>query len=160
VQTTNEMTKHSLALLTLLLAGAACEAPTAPGEIDTLIAARALWRARVSDSYTFTVNRGCFCVLGGQTVTVTVSNGAVTTAEYESSGAAVDKALLTYVSTVPDLFDLIQSAIDAKPAQFAATYDPVYGYPTRIEVDYSANVVDDELAISARNLTLSGSSAR
>jgi hypothetical protein len=154
------MTKQSLALLTLLLAGGACEAPTAPGEIDSLIAARALWRARGSDSYTYTVNRSCFCVLGGQTVTVTVSAGAVTAAEYETSGAAVDKALLTYVSTVPDLFDLIQDALDAEPAQFAATYDPVYGYPTRIEIDYSANTVDDELAISARNLTLSGNGAR
>jgi len=154
------MTKQSLALLTLLLAGGACEAPTAPGEIDSLIAARALWRTRGSDSYTYTVNRSCFCVLGGQTVTVTVSAGAVTAAEYETSGAAVDKALLTYVSTVPDLFDLIQAALDAKPALFAATYDPVYGYPTRIEIDYSANTVDDELAISARNLTLSGNSAR
>lgn len=154
------MTKQSLALLTLLLAGGACEAPTAPGEIDSLITARALWRARGSDSYTYTVNRSCFCVLGGQTVTVTVSAGAVTAAEYETSGAAVDKALLTYVSTVPDLFDLIQAALDAEPALFAATYDPVYGYPTRIEIDYSANTVDDELAISARNLTLSGSSAR
>ncbi len=154
------MTKQSLALLTLLLAGAACEAPTAPGEIDSLIAARDLWRARGSDSYTYTVNRGCFCVLGGQTVTVTVSSGAVTAAEYEGSGVAVDKALLTYVSTVPDLFDLIQAALDAKPALFAATYDPVYGYPSRIEIDYSANVMDDELAISARNLTLSGTSLR
>lgn len=160
MQTSNEMPKQCLALLTLLLAGAACEAPTAPGEHDSLVAARALWRARGSDSYTFTVNRGCFCVLGGQTVTVTVTSGAVTAAEYESSGAAVDKALLTYVATVPDLFDLIQSALDAKPTLFAATYDAVYGYPTRIEIDYSANVVDDELAISARNLTLSGSSAR
>jgi len=154
------MTKQSLALLTLLLAGGACEAPTAPGEIDSLITAQALWRARGSDSYTYTLNRSCFCVLGGQTVTVTVSAGAVTAAEYETSGAAVDKALLTYVSTVPDLFDLIQAALDAEPALFAATYDPVYGYPTRIEIDYSANTVDDELAISARNLTLSGNSAR
>ena len=37
MQTTNEMTKQFLALLTLLLAGAACEAPTAPGEHDSLV---------------------------------------------------------------------------------------------------------------------------
>lgn len=154
------MTRRSLALLTLLLAGGACEAPSAPGELDSLIEARALWRARGLDSYTYTLNRSCFCVLGGRTVTVTVTDGSVSAAEYEGSGAAVDHALLTYVSTVADLFDLIQTALDAKPALFFASYDLVYGYPTRIEIDYSANAVDDELAISARDLTILSTTTR
>lgn len=153
------MLKRSLALA-LLLAAAACEAPTAPSVIDDLAAARALWHDRGAESYTYTVNRSCFCVLGGRTVTVTVTNGTVSSAEHAESGAAVDAALFTYVATVPDLFDLVQSALDADPAYFFASYDPVYGYPTRIEIDYSNNVVDDEIAISARDLTLSGSALR
>jgi hypothetical protein len=159
VQTWFKMLKPTLALLTLL-AAAACEAPTAPGDVDNLSAARARWQAKGSDSYTYTVNRSCFCVLGGRTVTVTVSNGSVVTAEYQESGAAVDQALLTYVVTVPDLFDLIEDALAGAPAFFAATYDPVYGYPTRIEIDNSANAVDDELAISARDLIIAGGNAR
>lgn len=154
------MSKPSLALLALLLAGAACEAPTAPGDADNLTAARTLWRARGADSYSYTINRSCFCVLGGRTVTVTVANGLVSAAEYQGTGASVEQALLTYVATVPDLFDLIQNALDANPAYFSASYDPVYGYPTRIEIDYSANTVDDELAISARDLTISAATAR
>ena len=153
------MLKRYLAL-TLLLAAPACELSTAPGDVDSLGRARALWQARGSDSYTYTVNRSCFCVLGGRTVTVTVSNGTVSSAEHAESGTAVDAALFTYVATVPDLFDLIQSALEANPAYFFASYDPVFGYPTRIEIDYSNNAVDDELAISARDLTLSGSTAR
>lgn len=152
------MTSRTLLIsLALLTAGTACEAPTAPGERDALASARARWTARGSDSYTYDVNRSCFCVLGGKSVTVSVQNGSVTSASLAESGSLVDNALLTYVPTVPDLFDLIEDALSRNPAYFAATYDPTFGYPTRIEVDYSANAVDDETAISTRNLVLTGS---
>lgn len=147
------MPKRSLVLLTLLAAGTACEAPTAPGDGDRLAAARAAWNAQTATSYTYKVNRSCECVLGGRLMAVTVVSGAVATAGYVDSGAAVEQALLTYVLTVPDLFDLIQDALDRKPAYLAVTYDPLYGYPTRIEIDYSANAVDDEVVMSARELT-------
>ena len=147
------MSKLSLNLLTLLLAGAACEAPTAPGEVDNLAAARALWNAKGGPTYSYKVNRSCECVLGGRLMTVTVINGSVSAAEYVDSGAAVEQALLTYVLTVPDLFDLIQDALDRKAAYLAVSYDTIYGYPIRIEVDYSANVMDDEVIMSARELT-------
>lgn len=154
------MRNRSLALAALLLTGAACEAPTAPGDGDNLSTARALWRASGSESYSYAVNRSCFCVLGGRLMTVTVRNGSVSSAEYFDSGSAVDAALLTYVPTVADLFDLVQDALNRSPVYFSATYDPVYGYPTRIEVDYSADLADDELALSARDLTLFGAPAR
>lgn len=151
------MTSRVLLVLALLATGTACEAPTAPGERDDLASARARWTASGADSYTYDVNRSCFCVLGGKSVTVTVQNGGVVSASLAESGSQVDNALLTYVPTVPDLFDLIEDALSRNPAFFSATYDPTYGYPTRIEVDYSANAVDDETAISTRNLVLTRS---
>jgi Family of unknown function (DUF6174) len=147
------MPKLSLALLTLLVAGAACETTTAPAEGDNLAAARALWNAKGASSYSYKVNRSCDCVLGGSLMTVTVVNGSVISAEYVDSRLAVDQALLTYVLTVPDLFDLIQDALDRKAAYLAVTYDPIYGYPTHIEIDYSANTMDDEMVLTARELT-------
>jgi len=136
----------------LLLAGMACEAPTAPGERDSLEAARARWRALGSQSYSYEVNRSCFCLLGGRRMTVTVQAGVVTAAEFQDSGAGVEAALLSYVPTVDDLFDLIEDALARNASYFSALYDPGYGYPTRIEIDYSSSTTDDELAISARDL--------
>jgi hypothetical protein len=146
------MPKPALLLLTLLAVGAACEAPTAPGDRDNLASARALWSANSAPTYSYKVNRSCECVLGGRLMAVTVVNGSVSSAEYVDSGSAVEAALLTYVLTVPDLFDMIQEALDRKAAYLAVSYDPIYGYPTRIEVDYSANAVDDEVVMSAREL--------
>lgn len=138
----------------LLLAAGACADSTAPGPQGQLDAGRARWLAQGGDSYTVEINRGCFCVLGGRRMTVTVKNGAVVGADYLDSGGAVEATLLTYIPTIPDLFDLIQDAINRKPASFLAIYDPTYGYPTRIEIDYSASVADDELAIAAGNLVV------
>jgi hypothetical protein len=136
----------------VLLAGLACEAPTAPGEHDSLEAARARWRALGSESYRYEVNRSCFCLLGGRLMTVTVKAGTVTAAEFQDSGADVEAALLSYVPTVADLFDLIEDALERKASYFSADYDPSYGYPVRIEIDYSSSTADDEIAISARDL--------
>lgn len=144
----------------LLLTAAGCEAPTAPGNLDGLANARARWSAQGILGYTYELNRSCFCVFGGRRMTVTVENGAVTGADYLDSGAAVEAALLTYVPTIPDLFDLVESALAGSTAYFFASYDSEYGYPTRIEVDYSANAIDDEIAISARSLTATGQRAR
>jgi hypothetical protein len=150
------MAMRSFAVGALLLLGTACEAATAPGEGDNLALARARWEQKGGESYSYVVTRSCFCVLGGRTVSVTVKNGVVSAAEYSETGGPVEATFLTYVATVPDLFDLIQDALSRNPAYFSATYDPVFGYPTRIEVDYSSNAVDDEVALSARDLTLTG----
>ena len=143
-----------LALLALVLSLAACESPTGPSDREQLQEARARWDANGNDSYSFEINRGCFCVLGGRLVEVTVKDGAVVAAQYLDSGGPVDASLLGYVPTVPDLFDLIQDAIDRQAVSFVASYDPVYGYPTSIEIDYSATTADDELRYTARALIL------
>jgi hypothetical protein len=142
------------ALVALALALAACESPTGPSNREQLLQARARWSANGSDSYSFEINRGCFCVLGGRLVEVTVQDGAVVSAQYLDSKGPVEPTLLAYLPTVPDLFDLIQDAIDRQAVSFDAGYDPLYGYPTSIAIDYSATTADDELSYTARALTL------
>jgi hypothetical protein len=146
------MTRRPFWILALIVAATACEAPTAPGERDSLSEARARWRALGSESYSYEVNRSCFCLLGGRRMTVMVQAGVVTSAEFEDSGAGVEAALLSYVPSIEDLFDLIEDALDRQVAYFSAQYDPSYGFPTRIEIDYSSTMPDDEVAISAREL--------
>lgn len=147
------MTRRML-ILAALAGLTACEAPTAPGDRDNLAEARARWQAHGSLNYTFELTRECFCLLGGRHMAVSVRNGAVTGAEYLDSGEAVELTLLTYVLTVPDLFDLIEQSLDQRPAYFAASYDPNLGYPLRIEADPLANAMDDEFAITIRNFRI------
>src|SRR6185503_6195275 len=121
------MLKRS-AVLWSLLALAGCEASTAPNERDSLEQARARWAQLGSDSYTVEMTRGCFCVLAGKRMTVTVRNGSVSSAVFFDSGGAVAGADLYYLPTVADLFDQISEALDRQPASFGVTYDELYGY--------------------------------
>jgi len=145
----------------LLLLGLAtsCESPTAPGDRSLLAEARATWQAHNRDSYSFELNRNCFCVLGGRRMTVSVRAGVVVGADYLDASGPVEPTLLSYIPTVPDLFDLIQDALDRNAASFLAEYDRDLGYPTRIEIDYSATTADDEVAFSLRSLKFQESSA-
>ncbi len=144
----------------LLLTAVGCEAPTAPGNLDNLAAARARWRDQGGEAYSYELTRNCFCVFGGRRMVVTVKQGTVTAADYLDSDGSVEAALLTYIPTIPDLFDLVEGALAGPAAYFFASYDPTYGYPNRIEIDYSANAVDDEMAITARSLVVTAPFAR
>ena len=137
----------------LLLALAGCEPPTGPSERQALEVARARWVAQGSPSYTYELSRECFCVLSARWVQLTVEEGSVVTAEYVDSKTSVEAALVRYLQTIPDLFDVIEDALNRHAASFRAVYDPVFGFPTRIEIDYSATTADDELAFTARAFT-------
>lgn len=138
----------------------ACDAATGPNDLDALAGARDRWLAQGGDSYTYQLTRECLCVLSGRELTVTVENGQVVSATDAGAQSAVEMALFSYLQTVPDLFDLIDDAIRRGVAAFMVSYDPIYGYPTRIEIDYSAAVADDEISLTARDLTLAQATYR
>lgn len=147
------MTIRSLCL-SGLLALAGCEAPTAPTDREQLDQARALWASQGGPSYSFEVSRACECLLAGRRVLVTVEGGIVSAATYLDSKEPVETAFLSYFRTVPDLFDLIEDALDRKAASLEVSYDASYGYPTQIDIDYSATIADDELRLTAQDLAL------
>jgi len=131
---------------------AACGAPTGPSPREEFDRARARWEAQGLVSYQFELTRSCYCVLGGQTMKVEVAGGVVVGAEHLDSGIGIDTELFSYIPTIPDLFDLIEDAVGRPMARFFASYDPSLGYPTRIELDYAAEAVDDESTIVIRNV--------
>jgi hypothetical protein len=138
------------ALLLLL----ACTAPTGPGEPGELQAARQRWAERGGLDYSFELVRECSCVLGGRRIRVSVAGGAVAAAQYLDSGDSVETPFLSYLPTVPDLFDVIENALAQPAAVLEASYDPFYGYPARIELDQSAAAIDDELTLTVRGFLL------
>ncbi len=141
-------------LLAFPLALLACESATGPDPQAQLVTARGLWQAHGSGWYTFKLSRACFCVLSGREIEISVENGSVVWAQYTDSKNPVEAAWISYLQTIPDLFDKIEDAITRKAASLSVSYDPVYGYPTKITIDYSATVADDEETYTASDLTL------
>jgi hypothetical protein len=133
----------------------ACSSPSGPSDPAALLAQnQALWNRRGPANYQYTITRQCECLpeMTGP-ATVVVRNGQVDARRYTASGASVDPQFEDLFTAVPGLFDLIAQAVNLPAAAIAARYDPSYGYPTSIQIDWFAGSVDDEVSYRITNFT-------
>ena len=104
-------------------------------------------------SYSYVVRVNCECPTDvTRPVTVWVDRGSIEYLFYEDTGQPVP---LSYASSFPSaeqLFDVIQDGIDRRADQIEVDYDPMYGYPTNVYIDYDRNRVDEELSLTTRGL--------
>jgi hypothetical protein len=125
----------------------ACGSPTAPGDERALLAHyRGVWHAAGITSYRFSLERICECVpesLGP--VVVEVRKGEIEGRHY-TTGAPVDPQFSELFTTVPGLFDLIESALDLPAAAVTTRYHRRLGYPEIIQIDWVAGSVGDEVS--------------
>jgi hypothetical protein len=126
---------------------AACDAG-ALSPRDELAAARAHWQAAGIMNYDFDLRVSCFCIATTfGTVTVSVRDGRPPIVESTDSGTVVDTVYFQDYLTVDRMFALLGRVLSARPASFAATYDPGFGFPAQVSVDANAQVADDELGL-------------
>lgn len=117
---------------------------------DELAGARARWASVGPDSYTFTLQRICFCLPESSgPARVTVIDGAVSGVVYAESGEPVPEQYAYGFPSVGGLFDVIEEALEQDAARVDVTYDPETGVPIDIFIDYHEGVADEELGFSA-----------
>ena len=116
---------------------------------DDLVEARARWAEAGPDDYTMTLRRSCFCPVPDYTgpFAVTVTDGELASVMLE--GAAVDPER---GMTVGALFDLVAEAYARGAVRVDVAYDPVYGHPTRIAIDYDERIADEETGYTVTDL--------
>jgi uncharacterized protein DUF6174 len=126
----------------------ACGGPTAPER--QLLAARVKWERARPAAYTITVARWCECTqeMSGPVV-VSVRDGIVESRTYVASAAAVTPPYADLFPSIDGLFERIDDARRRRAASVDVTYDPVFGFPTVISIDYDRVMVDDELTYRA-----------
>ena len=130
----------------LLLASLACGDSTGP-EADRLSEQRALWEALGLEDYTYDVQRVCFCAFR-EGVRVTVVEGFVTGAVDIDTGDVLEPHEVQWYLTIDGLFDLLQNAYDQNAHDVQVEFDASRGYPTRIYIDYSEMIADEELGFT------------
>ncbi len=130
----------------LLLGSLTCSDSTGP-EMDRLGEQRARWETQGLADYTYDVRRVCFCPFR-EGVRVTVVDGAVTGASDLATGEVLEPNEVQLYLTIDGLFDLIQDAYDRNAHQVQVEFHPSRGYPTRIFIDYSEMIADEELGFT------------
>ncbi len=114
-----------------------------------LARARSRWEDSRPTSYRFTVTNHCMCpaefigpfavrVHGNQIVEVT------------RDGARVD-ATVAQVSTIDEMFEMIEAAIDSR-VRVEIAYHPAFGYPEVVVIDVDAVAVDGGISFSVGDL--------
>ncbi len=142
-------------LLAVLASGVSCVSPLSPAELLDLAAAKARWEARPYTSYAIEELQSCFCPSEiTQWVRVEVVDGTVVRAAIVESGAAISRSQLGLFRTVERVFDDISGAGDDQWVEdVIAEYDPILGFPTRVDLVPKQGLVDAGLAIYLRNPT-------
>ena len=141
-----------LSIATLLPTLAACENMTGVDDLDReqdrLDRAWDRFERSAPLSYTYTVRVSCECPREvTRPVTVWVDRGVTEYLLYEDDGQPVP---LSYASSFPNaeqLFDAIQDAIDRGAQVIDVDYDPTFGYPTSVYIDYERSMADEELSM-------------
>jgi hypothetical protein len=125
--------------------------------------ARTLWdRADVS-SYSYILELECFCASASELepVLVTVQNGAVVSLQYWDTNPAertpAPASIFGPYDTVEELFELVEDAIDRDADLLQVGYDPEYGFPSIINVDYVAGGSEQKLIFVTEFTPLTGS---
>ncbi|NOT08655.1 MAG: hypothetical protein HOP28_10680 [Gemmatimonadales bacterium] len=129
-----------------------CGVFTEPGEGSRLADARKLWDEQGSQHYTYQVRSDCFCGMAGRWIEVTVHGGAVIAARDLDGTHVILPTELASLPTVLDLFARIQHAVLERAVLLEVQYDPLDGHPTRINVDVSRAVADEEYLLRSREL--------
>ena len=146
--------RRALRLLPLLAAPACSTFGLDPAgdKRDDLRQSIARWEQTEIRSYRYTYAEGCAPCDGLSRLVVEVHQGAVTTARPVGEAEPLPVTDLAGVPTVPDLFAVIERAIDERADALDVAYHPTLGYPTRIAIDREFGREGDELAYFAEDL--------
>ncbi len=113
------------------------------------------WEGQNINHYRFTVAVSCFCPFANVEVTYEVQNGQVVSQSVHSSpDNPVDEAQVSdfYQSynTIEKVFDYVDEAVK-EADEITIDYDPTYGFPTNISVDWIKLAIDDEMYLTLSN---------
>ncbi len=144
-----------LIAIVLLLVLSACTLPNFLGwhpQINrSMIAAELLqnrerWASRGITNYRYVLQIRCFCPPESvQPVMIEVQDNKVVSITSAQDSKPVDAQGFQRNDTIDKLFDRIQEAFDNNAYIIEAKYNPDFGYPRRVFVDYDERIVDEEM---------------
>jgi hypothetical protein len=101
------------------------------------------WKSAHINHYMYQLRIDCFCPFGGIPVDVEVRSGEAISIKNATTGEAVPHHFFTSYNTIDRIFDEIQRELETHAEQvpnervISGEFDPMYGFPTRFEVNYT-----------------------
>lgn len=142
-------TKIALLFFVLVLTLSACDGGSAFQQN------REKWESQNINHYRFTVAVSCFCPFANVEVTYDVQDRQIVSQSVQASpDNPVDEAQVSDFyqpyNTIEKVFDYAGEAIrDAD--ETTIDYDPTYGFPMNISIDWIKQAIDDEMYLTISN---------
>lgn len=113
------------------------------------------WEGQNIDHYRYTIAVSCFCPFAFVEVTYEVQNGQVVDQSIKTSpDNPVDEAMVNDFyqpyNTIEKVFDYVSGAV-SDADETTIDYDPTYGFPTEVSIDWIKQAVDDEMYLNLSN---------
>lgn len=142
-----------VALLMLPIYAFFCQLATGPeSALHRIKIQQAKWRSQGISSYRIQQQRQCFCPPPHGFVALQIVADQVVAAIEVANGQSVAEWQLDGFWTIDGLFDWLLEVVQNDPEQLDITFDPVYGYPTKVVYDQSRTAVDEEMTLLMRDL--------
>lgn len=112
------------------------------------------WQDSGISHYRYNVFVGCFCVFNeDMPLVIEVQDGKVVSMVYQSEKEidASSRELFDRYATIDRIFSELEADLNGKADEVTVTYDPTYGFPTKVNIDFIKNAVDDEVALTISN---------
>jgi hypothetical protein len=127
------------------------------GRLVDLEANQSRWDSLGPDTYVYAIERLCFCGVEYRgPVRVRVVGGTAVERVYVDTGSAVPPGIAGEFPTVEGLFELIGAAFESDAHQVDVTYDPAFGVPLDLWIDYDERVADEELGMQVTEAVTPG----
>lgn len=133
----------------------ACSALTgAAGNQSEIEKNKEKWQDAGIPHYRYNLDISCFCAFrGDMPLVVEVKDGNVVSMEYQSGKAIedVNRELFDKYATIDRLFAELEADLNGAADKVTVEYDPTYGFPTKADIDFIEQAVDDELYLTVSN---------
>ncbi|MEX0719879.1 MAG: DUF6174 domain-containing protein [Balneolaceae bacterium] len=146
-----------LTMISLCLLLTSCEvfnSSSNNGDIELIEANKKLWSSSNSQNYTFKNSRTCECP-PPYDYTVEVVNGEIKNVHFEKqehiSYERKDMTINT-TRTIDELFDLLEK-YEETADHFEVEFHKELGYPTKINIDPSREMADEEITLEISNVS-------
>ena len=143
-----------LIVMTLILAGCAAMG-NALGSQSEIEQNKEKWQDAGISHYRYHLSISCFCVfVENMPLVIEVQDSEVVSMEYQN-GNEIDPSLLELFekyATIDRVFAEVEAGLNGAADNVVVTYDPTYGFPTQVTLDFEQQAADDEIYLTLSNL--------
>jgi Family of unknown function (DUF6174) len=140
-------------VIALVLAGCAVMG-SALGSQSEIEQNKEKWQDANISHYRYQLFISCFCAFNeDMPLIIEVQDGKVVSMEFQS-GKEIDPSLhelFDKYATIDRLFAELEADLNGAADKVAVEYDPTYGLPTKADIDFVEEAIDDELYLSISN---------